>query len=193
MSGDLRAPTRITRPYPRGDNFGAIMLAVGATAGALWFGLNWLGEREAENRAMFERANTAQPAPQAAPSTAQRPAAPPAPVRRPNYYYYYEQPTPQPQRPQKSASQRYDEAIAIMQESRQIQRQIDGPRSVGGAVIVNPGRHPKDSAQCRSLQEQKDWIDARMRRPYTITDGEVLRDRLREIFKEQCRARCINC
>ena len=104
-------------------------------------------------------------------------------------YYVPVTPAAVPEPPPKSNSQRYDEAMAWMESSRQTQRQLDQQQyaqQTGRQVIADGHR----SDRCRSIENARAAIHAAMRRPYDHQLGEYYRERLRENHAQRMAAQC---
>ncbi len=92
--------------------------------------------------------------------------------------------------PEKSVMQRQAEALAIMQQSRSIQRETDRQEySRSGAGQVVSGNSQKRGL-CQQIEAERDRIHARMRQLYTIPEGEYLRQKLRDNHDQRIRFGC---
>lgn len=64
-------------------------------------------------------------------------------------------------------------------------------RGASGSYRRSSTRDKLDSAECVSIEERIDAINARMRRGYTGQQGEWYRERLRELSEARHEAKCI--
>lgn len=105
----------------------------------------------------------------------------------------YERVEPKRERgPEFSAIEQSRRALAVMQDARAVQRQIDDA-SFGAPREVARNSPEQPAPACSRLRREQDNINLRMRRGYAAYEGERFRARLRSIERELCESSCVHC
>jgi hypothetical protein len=92
-------------------------------------------------------------------------------------------------RDEPTVAERYARASRIMEQSRNLQRQIDR-QNYGGNGVIDAQTGPQ-SYECRSIKEAKERLDERMRRyGYADLEAERLHEEWRQLNKSMIRFQC---
>lgn len=128
------------------------------------------------------------------------PPRPPAPTRRTapqnaittesgRTYYVPPSAPRQYEHDEPSVTEQYERASQIMEDSRNIQRQIDR-KNYGGTGVINTESGP-NSYECQSIKRAKEQLDERMRRyGYGNAQAEQLHENWRALNQAMIRFEC---
>ncbi len=92
--------------------------------------------------------------------------------------------------PEKTVMQRQAEALAIMEQSRNIQQRSDRQEYSrdGSAQVIAESGHKR--ALCQQIESERNRIHERMRQLYTAQEGEYFRGKLRSNHDQRIRFGC---